>query len=372
MQVSYSTGSLGSDPVLYDNILYTCGVVHLNEEQLLVFVPCGLVYSRSASFSPASSPRRRPLTSNYLLPSAFTVYSCDISTSSFQANLCTSSASLFQLIFGTTTLLSTSRASEGDFAIVFVDFGLTSPRLCTHFRLYDLACKLYKVGIATISDRRLRQHFNLSPLRCRSNLTSPRRRKQLEAYASGPSHCHQPCTMGLPQTLIIRDNLTSHTTALTPLMVNLLIALLSLILVVLITVGALLYLRRRRRINEAGLPMYDEPMYNYNEKASKEFNHRRLTITTGSSRHSRAIHVYNEKQNLVENSSSPPTSPDSVPEIRITFPDEQDEAGRRKSGRVVIVRVGDNGLGLEPFDENLPPYQSSDNGRLQSLDLNRR
>lgn len=176
--------------------------------------------------------------------------------------------------------------------------------------------------------------------------------------------------MGLPQTLVIRDNLTSHTTALTPLMVNLLIALLSLILVGLITGGALLYLRRRRRINDAGLPMYDELLYN--EKPIQGLNHRRLTITTGSSRHSRAIHIYNEKQNLVENSSSPPTSPDSVPEIRITFPDEQDEAGRRKSGRVVVVRVGDNGVGLEPFDENLPPYQSSDNGRLQSLDLNRR
>ena len=72
--------------------------------------------------------------------------------------------------------------------------------------------------------------------------------------------------------------------------------------------------------------------------------------------------------------SSRPNSPSSpLPEIRITFPEEEDEAGKRKSGRVVVVRIGENGgVGLEPCnDDQLPPYQKSDAGRFQSLDLDR-
>ena len=69
--------------------------------------------------------------------------------------------------------------------------------------------------------------------------------------------------------------------------------------------------------------------------------------------------------------SSPPLSP--VPEIRITFPDEQcEKTGRRKSGRVLVVRVGEKGVGLEPLgeDEQLPAYES-EKERYQSLDLDR-
>lgn len=76
---------------------------------------------------------------------------------------------------------------------------------------------------------------------------------------------------------------------------------------------------------------------------------------------------------MVEESSRPssPTSP--LPEIRITFPEEEDEAGKRKSGRVVVVRISENGgVGLEPLNEDhLPPYQKSDAERFQSLDLDR-
>ena len=62
-----------------------------------------------------------------------------------------------------------------------------------------------------------------------------------------------------------------------------------------------------------------------------------------------------------------------MPEIRITFPDEENEAGKSTSERVVIVRISETGgVGLEPYsDEDLPAYQQSDAERFQSLDLDR-
>lgn len=167
--------------------------------------------------------------------------------------------------------------------------------------------------------------------------------------------------------LVVRDGHNSTDNALTPTMVKLSIALLVLIIVMGILVIALFAVRSRRRAKtKATLPIY-------NEKSSRISNSRRLTvIATPYGRKTQSIHVYDEKQNLVENSSSPPSSPGSVPEIRVTFPEEEDEAGRRKSGRVVIVRVGDTGLGLEPLvDEPLPPYQRSDAERFHSIDLER-
>lgn len=74
---------------------------------------------------------------------------------------------------------------------------------------------------------------------------------------------------------------------------------------------------------------------------------------------------------LVDSAPHTPTSP--VPEIRITFPEEEDDGGKRKSGRVVVVRISETGgVGLEPYnDDQLPPYQKSDDGKFQSLDLER-
>ena len=81
--------------------------------------------------------------------------------------------------------------------------------------------------------------------------------------------------------------------------------------------------------------------------------------------------MISEKSAFLDQSTSPPASP--IPEIRITFPEEvEDTTGKRKSGRVVVVRISDNGgVGLEPYEEKLPPYQSSDSDRFQSLDLER-
>ncbi|EON61575.1 hypothetical protein W97_00790 [Coniosporium apollinis CBS 100218] len=153
--------------------------------------------------------------------------------------------------------------------------------------------------------------------------------------------------------------------SLSPLMVHLLIALLVLVIIAL-TATAILYVLKavRRSRKDAELPMYNE------KPVSKTSNHRRLTITaTPYGRRPGSVLVYQEKQSLIANSSSPPPSP--VPEIRITFPDEIDESGKKQSGRVVVVRVGEQSVGLEPLPEDLPPYQRTSSDRFQSLDLER-
>ncbi|KAK2739189.1 hypothetical protein FQN57_006632 [Myotisia sp. PD_48] len=163
--------------------------------------------------------------------------------------------------------------------------------------------------------------------------------------------------MGSLRTLFRRDD----DDEMDPKMLNYIIALLTLILVCISLAGVLLVLRRRRRLQRLSeLPMYNE------QSTNPANNHRRLTITATPY----SNYVIDEKQNLVKNSASPPTSP--VPEIRITFPDEEEPSGKRKSGRVVVVRIGEKGaIGLEPCREELPPYQSNPADRFQSLDLDR-
>ncbi|KAK6334903.1 hypothetical protein TWF718_010347 [Orbilia javanica] len=71
-----------------------------------------------------------------------------------------------------------------------------------------------------------------------------------------------------------------------------------------------------------------------------------------------------------EKSDRPGTPTSPVPEIRITFPEEESADGKRKSGRVVVVQVGEAGAAfvrdIEP--DNLPPYQK---GGFSSVDLNK-
>jgi cbb3-type cytochrome oxidase subunit 3 len=142
-------------------------------------------------------------------------------------------------------------------------------------------------------------------------------------------------------------------------MISLLVSILVLVVLGMVLIGALLFLRKMRRARkdaEAQLPLYEK----------RQSGHRRLTITTNKGHDS--IVVYQEKKSLMANSSSPPASP--VPEIRITFPDEVDDSGRSQSGRVVVVRVGEHSVGLEPLNEDLPPYEDSED-RFDSLDLDR-
>lgn len=164
--------------------------------------------------------------------------------------------------------------------------------------------------------------------------------------------------------LVVRDDEESST--LTPTMVQLLIALLVLVLLAILSTAALFILRhiRKQRKRADSLPAYEE------KPPTRTSNHRRLTITAAPfGWKSESIYVYQEKQNLIDNSSSPPPSP--IPEIRITFPEEVDESGKRQSGRVVVVRVGEHSVGLEPLQEDLPPYERDSPERFQSLDLDR-
>jgi len=139
----------------------------------------------------------------------------------------------------------------------------------------------------------------------------------------------------------------------------LLIALLVLVSIGILLGGALIFIRRHRR-STGDL----ENRIHGNTK-----NTRQLAITTIPFRDNRWS--YSEKQGLMDSSSPMPLTPDSIPEIRITFPEEEDAQGRRKSGRVVIVQVGEAGVGyVRPVpEENLPPYQQHDG--FSSIDLDK-
>jgi hypothetical protein len=145
-------------------------------------------------------------------------------------------------------------------------------------------------------------------------------------------------------------------------MVTLLVVLLVLLIVMLGLVATLLCMRQRRRAarRQQLLPMYDEKRLSTSTTSS----HRRVMV-----RPSESIYVYQEKQSLIANSSNPPSLSSELPEIRITFPEEYDEAGKRQSGRVVVVRVGETSYGLEPASDDLPAYGEGE--RFQSLDLDR-
>ncbi|KAJ4370002.1 hypothetical protein N0V83_005766 [Neocucurbitaria cava] len=142
--------------------------------------------------------------------------------------------------------------------------------------------------------------------------------------------------------------------------VALLVSLMILVILGLLLIGALMFLRSMRRARkqaEAQLPLYEKRQSN------------RLTITAMPYKGRESVVVYSEKEDLMRSSPTTPTSP--VPEIRITFPDEVDESGKRQSGRVVVVRVGEHSVGLEPVNEDLPPYQRDASDRFDSLDLDR-
>lgn len=149
--------------------------------------------------------------------------------------------------------------------------------------------------------------------------------------------------------------------------INLLIALLVLVFVGLVAFAVLVLVRRRHRQQQ----MRNETLPQYQD-VKRTGNHRRLTIQTGSNGRSSVIVVGSNGQPMLANPQSPPHSPDNVPEIHITFPDEQDEQGRPKSGRVVVVRVGETSVGLEPLhDEQLPAYEKESKTQFYAIDMDK-
>ncbi|KAL8731227.1 MAG: hypothetical protein Q9181_004370 [Wetmoreana brouardii] len=166
--------------------------------------------------------------------------------------------------------------------------------------------------------------------------------------------------------LSVRDDTPS--TSLTPTMTSLLIALIVLVITGLSFVAILYALRYHRKAKQQhvqSLPVHNSP-------SKRSSNHRRLTISAMPyARNAANSRVYSEKDMLESPTSSAPSSP--VPEIRITFPEEEDDSGKLKSGRVVVVRISETGgVGLEPYnDEKLPAYGKEEMERFESLDLDR-
>jgi len=117
--------------------------------------------------------------------------------------------------------------------------------------------------------------------------------------------------------------------------------------------GVLIVIRRIKKKNTPTLPTHTR-------------NHS-LTVTTIPFKSSKRNSWFGSDKKGSDSQPGTPTSP--VPEIRITFPEEEGADGKRKSGRVVVVQVGEAGAAfvrdIEP--DNLPPYQKK--GEFTSVDL---
>jgi len=152
-----------------------------------------------------------------------------------------------------------------------------------------------------------------------------------------------------------------HDLHFSPTMSTLTIVLVVLLVLTLLLVGTLLVLRQRRRARKADAPP------TYAEKristSSTHSHHRRA-----NARPAHSIHIYHDKELHLEDDSRPSSPTSSVPEIRITFPEEVDATGKRQSGRVVVVHVGDTGVGLGPVGDTLPTYEQHRDD-FQSIDL---
>ncbi|PHH70542.1 hypothetical protein CDD82_7050 [Ophiocordyceps australis] len=158
-------------------------------------------------------------------------------------------------------------------------------------------------------------------------------------------------------------------------MINLVIIILGLTFLALILLSLLLLFRRRRqRLQRTKAQENLGQMSKHQKTLSSSTvgsNIHGLTIETSVNGRSSVFYLDRDGKPMLQNPQSPPHSPDNVPEIHITFPEEQDDQGRPKSGRVLVVRVGDNAtIGLEPIgNEQLPAYEKEAHGQFQSIDV---
>lgn len=128
-----------------------------------------------------------------------------------------------------------------------------------------------------------------------------------------------------------------------------------------LSLGLICLRRKRVAQRQAFLPQYR--MHTHHRSAS-------VTNLPNIARNE-TVFVYDEKMNLIANSANPP--PSAIPQIRVTFPDDDEHSGQHRPGRVVVVHVADSGsVGMSPLNNGpAPPYQQADAERFQSLDLNR-
>jgi hypothetical protein len=184
-----------------------------------------------------------------------------------------------------------------------------------------------------------------------------------------------PSIQGL-KDLVSRDTSSgTMTTSTTPPaeggndnMLNLSISILGLVFFALLLISILFLLRRTKRNRMMMMKGHVLPTY----EVKGPHNHHGLTIQTAQNGRSSILVISSKDgQPMLADPMSPPHSPKNVPQIHITFPDEQDEHGHNKSGRVLVVRMGDSTVGLEPVkEEQLPAYEKEGKNQFYSIDMN--
>ena len=181
------------------------------------------------------------------------------------------------------------------------------------------------------------------------------------------------------ETLVVRD----ETIELSPAVANLLIALLSLSIVAVLAGIALMAVRHVRSIRAAALAkQYTLPTHAPTPptlspptaQRAKRGHRRTISITTVPYHPDlKPPSGLDAEKAAFLNSPTSAAPRAGVPEIHITFPDEERDVNeKRHSGRVVVVRISENGgIGLAPY---LEPGQTGGDGlpaysEFMSLDL---
>lgn len=166
----------------------------------------------------------------------------------------------------------------------------------------------------------------------------------------------------MDQSSDLLSQTSANSASASPLTINLLLALLLLVLIMLLA-GIVIFLIRRHRRRMRMTTLLPLGM-----DKKKQSRHRRHDAASSLPFMSRSW-LRREKQDFINTTSGPPASA-QLPEIRITFPEEVDEGGKRSSGRVVVVHMGEQGVGLAPLPDHLPSYQLHSAETFHDLDMN--